>query len=76
MTISLIEIEQHAAQLAPNERAKLAEFLLESLQNPVDAEIKRVWDEEISQRVSAYENQESVTFSAEVVFAEARRSSQ
>lgn len=76
MTFSLIEIEQHAAQLAPNERAKLAEFLLESLQSPVDADIKQVWDAEISQRVSTYENGEAATFSAEVVFAEARRNSQ
>ena len=73
MTFSLIEIEQHAAQLAPNDRAKLAEFLLESLQSPLVAEIKLVWDEEISQRVSTYENGETSTFSAEVVFAEARR---
>ena len=76
MTFSLIEIEQHAAQLLPSDRAKLAEFLLESLQSPVDAEIKRVWDEEISHRVSTYENGDVPTFSAEVVFAEARRISQ
>lgn len=76
MTFSLIEIEQHAAKLAPNERAKLAEFLLESLQVPVNIDIKRVWDEEIAQRVNAYESGEAATFSAEVVFAEARRNSQ
>jgi len=76
MTFSLIEIEQHAAKLAPNERAKLAEFLLESLQSPVDIDFKRVWDEEIAQRVSVYESGEVATFSAEVVFAEARRNAQ
>lgn len=76
MAFSLIEIEQHAAQLLPSDRAKLVEFLLESLQRPVDAEIKRVWGEEISHRVSAYESGEASTFSAEVVFAEARRISQ
>lgn len=73
MTFSLVEIEQHAALLTPSERAKLAEFLLESLQSPVDVDTQRDWDAEIAQRVSAYENGETVTFSADVVFAEARR---
>lgn len=73
MAFTLIEIKQQAAQLLPSDRAKLAEFLLESLRDPVDACVKQIWDEEISRRVSAYENAEVSTFSAEVVFAEAKR---
>lgn len=76
MAFTLIEIEQQAAQLLPNDRAKLAEFLLESLQGPVDADVKQVWEAEISHRVNAYENGEVSTFSAEVVFAEAKRLAQ
>lgn len=73
MAFTLIEIKQQAAQLLPSDRAKLAEFLLESLRDSVDACVKQIWDEEISRRVSAYENAEVSTFSAEVVFAEAKR---
>lgn len=76
MAFTLIEIEQQAAQLLPNDRAKLAEFLLESLQGPVNADVKQVWDEEISRRINAYENGEASTISAEVVFAEAKRLAQ
>lgn len=76
MAFTLIEIEQHAAQLLPNDRAKLAEFLLESLQDPFGADVEKVWGEEISRRVSAYENGETSTFSADVVFAEAMRLAQ
>lgn len=73
MALTLIEIEQQAAQLLPSDRAKLAEFFLESLRDPVDACVKQIWDEEISRHVSAYENAEVSTFSAEDVFAEAKR---
>lgn len=54
MAFTFIEIEQQAAQLLPSDRAKLAEFLLESLRDPVDACVKQIWDKEISRRVSAY----------------------
>lgn len=73
MAFTLIEIEQQTAQLLPNDRAKLAEFLLESLQDLVDVDVKQVWGEEISRRVNAYENGEGSTISAEVVYAEAKR---
>lgn len=73
MAFTLIEIEQQTTQLLPNDRAKLAEFLLESLQDLVDVDVKQVWGEEISRRVNAYENGEGSTISAEVVYAEAKR---
>lgn len=73
MAFSLIEIEQQASQLLPSDRAKLVEFLLESLQEPMSVEIEQAWDDEIAHRVKAYENGETTTFSAKAVFAEARR---
>ncbi|MDE3018922.1 MAG: addiction module protein, partial [Nitrospirota bacterium] len=54
-------------------RAQLAEFLLESLRDASDAEIKAAWDREIEERVAAYDRGELKTFSSEDVFAEARR---
>jgi len=58
--------------LSPEERAKLAELLLESLRDAPLAEIENAWEVEIAERVAAYERGELPTFSAESVFAEAR----
>ena len=69
----LKELEQRAKSLTPEERARLAEILLESLQQPPAANIKAAWDREIKQRVAAYERGELQTLSAQDVFAEARR---
>jgi putative addiction module component (TIGR02574 family) len=69
----LKELEQQAKALTPEERARLAEVLLESLQDAPIAEIEAAWDREIEQRVAAYDRGELQTVSAEDVFAEARR---
>lgn len=73
MSNALKELEQQAQALTPEERARLAEVLLESLQDAPIAEIEAAWDREIEQRVAAYDRGELQTFSAEDVFAEARR---
>lgn len=73
MSDTLKELEQQAQALTPEERARLAEVLLESLQDAPVAEIEAAWDREIEQRVAAYDRGELQTFSAEDVFAEARR---
>jgi putative addiction module component (TIGR02574 family) len=73
MNASLAEIERQAALLAPSDRARLAEFLLESLQESGAAEIERAWEIEISRRVAAYESGRMETIPAAEVFAEARR---
>jgi putative addiction module component (TIGR02574 family) len=59
--------------LTPEERARLVEVLLESLREAPSAEIEAAWDREIEQRIAAYDRGEVQTFSAEDVFAEARR---
>ena len=73
MSNDLKEIEQMAKSLTPEERARLAEILLESLQQPPAANIKAAWDREIKQRIAAYERGKLQTISAEDVFAKARR---
>ncbi len=70
---TLKEREQQARALTPEERARLAEVLLESLRDAPLAEIEAAWDREIQQRVAAYDRGELQAFSAEDVFAEARR---
>lgn len=72
MATSFKEIEQQAQALAAEDRAKLAETLLESLQTPL-SEIETAWAQEIEERVAAFDRGETQTYAAEDVFAEARR---
>jgi len=74
MSASLKQIEEQARGLAAEERAKLAESLLESLHSP-SAEIEKAWAEEIEQRVAAFDRGEIPAYAAEDEFAEARRMS-
>jgi putative addiction module component (TIGR02574 family) len=73
MSDTLKELEAQARTLSPEERARLAESLLESLRDAPLAEIEKAWEVEIAERVAAYDRGELPTFSAESVFAEARR---
>jgi putative addiction module component (TIGR02574 family) len=69
---SFKKIEQQARALAAEDRAKLAEALLESLQTPL-SEIETAWAQEIEERVAAFDRGETQAYAAEDVFAEARR---
>lgn len=73
MSVTLAEVEEQARKLSPEERARLAEALLDSLREAPLAEIQAAWEREIEERVAAYERGEVQTYSAEDVFAEARR---
>ena len=73
MPDALEELRTQARSLSPEERAKLADFLLDSLRDAPLAEIEQAWEREIEERVAAFERGELPTFSAESVFAEARR---
>ena len=73
MSDTLKELEAQAHSLSPEERARLAESLLESLRDAPIAEIEKAWEVEIAERVAAYDSGELPTFSAESVFSEARR---
>jgi putative addiction module component (TIGR02574 family) len=71
--MTLEQLEEQARALTPQERAKLAEMLLESLRATPVAEIEAAWGREIEARTAAYDRGEVETVSAEDVFAEARR---
>jgi len=73
MSDTLKELEKQARSLTAEERAQLAELLLESLQDAPLAEIEAAWDREIEERAAAYDRGELQAISAEDVFAEARR---
>jgi putative addiction module component (TIGR02574 family) len=71
--MTLKELEDQAKALTPEDRASLAEALLESLRDGSVSEIEAAWDREIETRAAAYDRGELETISAEDVFAEARR---
>jgi len=72
MESSLKQIEEQALGLNAEDRAKLAEVMLESLNAPI-AEVEAAWAREIEQRVAAYDRGDVQTHAAEDVFAEAKR---
>jgi putative addiction module component (TIGR02574 family) len=72
MAPSLKDLEKMARTLAAEERAQLAEALLESLQASPLSDIETLWNREIEARVAAYDRGETQTYAAEDVFAEAR----
>ena len=76
MSALLAELEQQACSLLPEERAHLAEVLLESLHDSSLSEIETEWEREIEKRVSAFDRGELQTYPAEEAFAEARRLTQ
>ena len=53
--MTLKELEQQARALSPEERAKLAEALLDSLRDAPVAEIEAAWEREIELRAAAYD---------------------
>lgn len=73
MLLSFVDIEQQARKLPAEERARLAEALLESLKDDSLNAIQTAWRREIEERVAAYDRGDVETFSAAQVFAEARR---
>lgn len=72
MSASLKQIEEQARALSAEDRARLAESMLESLHVPV-SEVEAAWAEEIERRVAAFDRGEIPSYSAEDVFGEARR---
>ena len=73
MSDLLKEISLRASALSPEERAQLAEVMLESLHEGSSAEVEAAWDQELQNRIAAYERGESKLVPASEVFAEARR---
>ena len=73
MSELLAELEQQARALPPDDRARLAEVLLESLQATPLSEVEAAWNREITERIAAYDRGDLQTIYAEDVFAEARR---
>lgn len=71
-----IRLSKKAQTLAVEERAQLAQELLESVERDADPEVQAAWETEIAERVVKYERGEANLIPAEEVFAAARRLTQ
>ena len=71
MPTALKQIEDLARDLSAEDRAKLADSLLESLHSRI-SDVEKAWAEEIEQRVAAFDRGEIAAYPAEDVFADAR----
>jgi putative addiction module component (TIGR02574 family) len=73
MSTLVDELSARARALSAEDRARLAEELLESLQGEADADAEAAWDREIERRVAEIESGSVHLVAAEEVHAEARR---
>ncbi len=72
MIRSSAKVVSDALSLPPRSRAKLAEKLLESLDDPGQREIDRLWAEEVEDRIDAYERGELKAIPGKQVFRRLR----
>jgi putative addiction module component (TIGR02574 family) len=73
MTDQVTELAERGKSLSPEDRARLVDLLLVSLQEPATAEAEAAWEMEIDRRLDEYERGEVNSIPAEEVFAKARR---
>ena len=73
MTDPLADLMERAKSLDPQDRIRLVELLLHSLDEEPIAEVEAAWEKEIRRRIEAFGRGEVKTYAAEEVFAEARR---
>jgi putative addiction module component (TIGR02574 family) len=73
MTTLVEEWSARAKTLSVQDRARLAEELLASLDQEPDSEVEAAWDKEVVRRIAADERGEVETYAAGQVFSEARR---
>jgi putative addiction module component (TIGR02574 family) len=69
-------VEEIAAQgrsLPPEERVRLLDLLLESLEEPAGRTLEQAWAAEIERRVLAHQRGEGELFDVEDVMAEAEK---
>lgn len=76
MSSLLDELSKQAQSLALQERAQLAQALMESVERESDPDVRQAWESEIASRIAKYERGEAKLIPAEEVFAAARRLTQ
>ncbi len=74
MTDPVAELSQRARELASEDRARLAEELLASLEGELEPEVDAAWDAELMKRISEVDSGAVKLLPADEVFARVRRS--
>ena len=70
------ELVKRGRALAPEDRERLVDQLLESLNEPAAAELNAAWETEIERRLAEYDGGTVQAVDAAEVFAKARRIAQ
>jgi putative addiction module component (TIGR02574 family) len=74
MTDPVVELSQRAKALAPEDRARLADELLASLEGDLDPLVDTAWDAELMKRMAELEIGAVKLLPTDDVFARVRRS--
>ena len=72
MLDQVAELAEKGKALSPGERSRLVDMLLESLHEPIIAEVEMAWSAEIDRRLDQYDRGEVESIDAEEVFLKAR----
>ena len=72
MNDQLVELAERGKALAPDDRSRLVDLLLESLHEASLGEVEAAWDAEAERRLAAYERGEIQALDGEEVLARAR----
>ena len=72
MSDPVLELAERGKALPVEERSRLVDLLLESLHEPVIAEVEAAWETEIERRLAEYDRGEVKAIDAEEVFAKAK----
>jgi Putative addiction module component len=70
------ELVERGKSLSPEDRARLVDLLLETLEGASTPGVEAAWRTELRSRISAYERGEAVLYDADEVIAEATRLTQ
>ena len=76
MSTLLDELSKKAQTLTVEERAQLAQELLESVERDADPDVQAAWEVAIADRIAKYEQGDARLIPADEVFAAARRLTQ
>jgi len=71
MTDRVTELAERGKSLSPENRVRLVDLLLASLQEPDAADAEAAWQAEIDRRLDEYERGDVTSIPAEDVFAKA-----
>ena len=76
MRDQVAELAERGKDLAPEDRERLVDMLLESLHEASVSEVEAAWDIEVEQRLAAHDRGEMPSIDGEEVLAKARRLAQ